>query len=147
MYRLTSWLTAALMLFSIQATAASLSDIQVSNGDRQARITISFIGDPEYSFSPQGKRTVALDIKQSGVLQGLPLQFSGNNLVKSIRSGAPQDTQSLRLLVDLTADGKTRAVKQQNGSNYTVVFTINADEPPPPPPPPPRVEVKQAERP
>ena len=147
MYRLTSWLTAALMLFSIQATAASLSDIQVSNGDRQARITISFIGDPEYSFSPQGKRTVALDIKQSGVLQGLPLQFSGNNLVKSIRSGAPQDTQSLRLLVDLTADGKTRAVKQQNGSNYTVVFTINADEPPPPPPPPPRVVVKQAERP
>ena len=147
MYRLTSWLTAALMLFSIQATAASLSDIQVSNGDRQARITISFIGDPEYSFSPQGKRTVALDIKQSGVLQGLPLQFSGNNLVKSIRSGAPQDTQSLRLLVDLTADGKTRAGKQQNGSNYTVVFTINADAPPPPPPPPPRVVVKQAERP
>lgn len=28
MYRLTSWLAAALMLFSIQATAASLSDIQ-----------------------------------------------------------------------------------------------------------------------
>ena len=145
MYRLTSWLAAALMLFSIQATAASLSDIQVSNGDRQARITISFIGEPEYSFSPQGKRIVALDIKQTGVLQGLPLQFSGNNLVKSIRSGTPQDTQSLRLLVDLTADGKTRAVKQQNGSNYTVVFTINADAPPPPPPQP--VVVRQAERP
>ncbi|HAT1610594.1 TPA: N-acetylmuramoyl-L-alanine amidase AmiB [Raoultella planticola] len=144
-YRITSWLAATLMLFSIQATAASLSDIQVANGDQQARITISFIGDPEYSFSPQGKRTVALDIKQSGVLQGLPLQFSGNNLVKSIRAGTPQDTQTLRLLVDLTEDGKTRAVKQQNGSNYTVVFTINADAPPPPPPPPPvvakRVEV------
>ena len=133
-YRITSWLAATLMLFSIQATAASLSDIQVANGDQQARITISFIGDPEYSFSPQGKRTVALDIKQSGVLQGLPLQFSGNNLVKSIRAGTPQDTQTLRLLVDLTEDGKTRAVKQQNGSNYTVVFTINADAPPPPPP-------------
>ncbi len=133
-YRITSWLAATLMLLSIQATAASLSDIQVANGDQQARITISFIGDPEYSFSPQGKRTVALDIKQSGVLQGLPLLFSGNNLVKSIRAGTPQDTQTLRLLVDLTEDGKTRAVKQQNGSNYTVVFTINADAPPPPPP-------------
>lgn len=55
--------------------------------------------------------------------------------------------QSLRLLVDLTADGKTRAVKQQNGSNYTVVFTINADAPPPPPPPPQPVVVRQAERP
>ena len=38
--------------------------------------------------------------------------------------------------MDLTEDGKTRAVKQQNGANYTVVFTINADAPPPPPPPP-----------
>ncbi len=79
---------------------------------------------------------MALDIKQTGVLQGLPLQFSGSNLVKSIRAGTPQDTQTLRLLVDLTEDGKTRAVKQQNGANYTVVFTINADAPPPPPPPP-----------
>ncbi|MGS3448819.1 N-acetylmuramoyl-L-alanine amidase AmiB precursor [Klebsiella electrica] len=144
-YRITSWLAATLMLLSIQATAASLSDIQVANGDQQARITISFIGDPEYSFSPQGKRTVALDIKQSGVLQGLPLLFSGNNLVKSIRAGTPQDTQTLRLLVDLTEDGKTRAVKQQNGSNYTVVFTINADAPPPPPPPP--VVAKRVETP
>ncbi|VDR30279.1 N-acetylmuramoyl-L-alanine amidase AmiB precursor [Raoultella terrigena] len=144
-YRITPWLAAALMLFSMQTFAASLSDIQVSNGDRQARITISFIGDPEYSFSPQGKRTVALDIKQTGTLQGLPLLFSGSNLVKSIRAGAAQDTQSLRLLVDLTEDGKTRAVKQQNGSNYTVVFTINADVPPPPPPPP--AVVKRVETP
>lgn len=88
---------------------------------------------------------MALDIKQTGVLQGLPLQFSGSNLVKSIRAGTPQDTQTLRLLVDLTEDGKTRAVKQQNGANYTVVFTINADAPPPPPPPP--VVVKRADPP
>ncbi|ETJ16073.1 hypothetical protein Q604_UNBc4C00128G0002, partial [human gut metagenome] len=33
--------------------------------------------------------------------------------------------------VDLTENGKTEAVKRQNGSNYTVVFTINADVPPP----------------
>ena len=142
-YRITTWLAAALMLSSLHATAASLSDIQVSNGDQQARITLSFVGEPEYSFTPQGKRLVALDIKQTGVLQGLPLQFSGSNLVKSIRAGTPQDTQTLRLLVDLTEDGKTRAVKQQNGANYTVVFTINADAPPPPPPPP--VVVKRAD--
>ncbi|HCU0035040.1 TPA: N-acetylmuramoyl-L-alanine amidase AmiB, partial [Klebsiella pneumoniae] len=144
-YRITTWLAAALMLSSLHVTAASLSDIQVSNGDQQARITLSFVGEPEYSFTPQGKRLVALDIKQTGVLQGLPLQFSGSNLVKSIRAGTPQDTQTLRLLVDLTEDGKTRAVKQQNGANYTVVFTINADAPPPPPPPP--VVVKRADPP
>lgn len=134
-YRIRNWLMAALVLLCAQAGAASLSDLQVSNGDQQARITLSFIGDPEYAVSLDGKRTVALDIKQTGVIQGLPLLFSGNNLVKSIRSSTPKDAQSLRLLVDLTENGKAEAVKRQNGGNYTVVFTIKADAPPPPPPP------------
>jgi N-acetylmuramoyl-L-alanine amidase len=135
-YRAKGWLAAALMLFSVGATAASLSDIQVSNGDQQARITFSFVGDPEYAFSQDGPRSVALDIKQTGVIQGLPLRFSGSNLVQSIHSGTPKDDQSLRLVVDLTQKGKTQAVKRQNGANYTVVFTIDADVPPPPPPAP-----------
>lgn len=133
-YRIRNWLMATLVLLCAQAGAASLSDLQVSNGDQQARITLSFIGDPEYAVSQDGKRTVALDIKQTGVIQGLPLLFSGNNLVKSIRSGTPKDAQSLRLVVDLTENGKAEVVKRQNGGNYTVVFTINADAPPPPPP-------------
>ncbi|WP_061707711.1 N-acetylmuramoyl-L-alanine amidase AmiB [Pseudenterobacter timonensis] len=143
--RVKKWLLAATVLLCAQAGAANLSDIQVSNGDSQARITFSFMGDPDYAFSQLDKRSVALDIKQTGVIQGLPLQFSGNNLVKSIRSGTPKDAQSLRLVVDLTENGKTRAVKQQNGANYTVTFTINADAPPPPPPPP--VVAKRVERP
>ena len=134
MYRIRNWLVATLLLLCAQAGAATLSDIQVSNGNQQARITLSFIGDPDYAFSHQSKRTVALDIKQTGVIQGLPLLFSGNNLVKAIRSGTPKDAQTLRLVVDLTENGKTEAVKRQNGSNYTVVFTINADAPPSPPP-------------
>ena len=48
-------------------------------------------------------------------------------------------------MVDLTEKGKTKAVKQQNGANYTVVFTINADVPPPPPPAP--VVAKRVEAP
>ncbi|AMH13009.1 N-acetylmuramoyl-L-alanine amidase AmiB [Citrobacter youngae] len=132
-YRIRNWLMATLVLLCAQAGAASLSDLQVSNGDQLARITLSFIGDPEYAVTQDGKRTVALDIKQTGVIQGLPLLFSGNNLVKSIRSGTPKDAQSLRLVVDLTENGKAEAVKRQNGGNYTVVFTIKADAPPPPP--------------
>ena len=126
MYRIRNWLVATLLLLCAQVGAATLSDIQVSNGNQQARITLSFTGDPDYAFSHQSKRTVALDIKQTGVIQGLPLLFSGNNLVKAIRSGTPKDAQTLRLVVDLTENGKTEAVKRQNGSNYTVVFTINA---------------------
>lgn len=144
-FRAKGWLIAALMLVGAPAMAASLSDIQVANSDTQARITFSFMGDPEYNFSQDDKRSVVLDIKQTGVIQGLPLRFSGNNLVKGIRSATPKDDQSLRLVVDLTENGKTRAVKQQNGANYTVVFTINADAPPPPPPPP--VVVKRVETP
>lgn len=132
-YCIKNAVIAALILLCAQAGAASLSDIQVSNGEQQARITLSFIGEPEYAYSQDGKRTVALDIKQTGVIQGLPLQFSGTNLVKTIRSGTPKDAQTLRLLVDLTENGKTEAVKRQNGGNYTVIFTINADAPPPPP--------------
>lgn len=140
-YRIRNWLMATLVLLCAQAGAASLSDLQVSNGDQQARITLSFIGEPEYAVSQEGKRTVTLDIKQTGVIQGLPLLFSGNNLVKAIRSGTPNDAQSLRLVVDLTENGKAEAVKRQNGGNYTVVFTIKADAPPPP------VVVKRVEAP
>lgn len=141
--RITSWLALTLLMLCFQINAASLADIQVSNGENQARITFSFMGDPDYAFSQQGKRSVALDIKQTGIIQGLPLQFSGNNLVKSIRAGTAKDNQSIRLVVDLTQNGKTRAVKQQSGAGYTVVFTIDADAPPPPPP----VVVKRAEPP
>ncbi len=146
-YRIKNAVIAALILLCAQAGAASLSDIQVSNGEQQARITLSFIGEPEYAYSQDGKRTVALDIRQTGVIQGLPLQFSGNNLVKTIRAGTPKDAQSLRLLVDLTENGKTEAVKRQNGGNYTVIFTINADVPPPPPPPVVAKRVESAPRP
>ena len=109
MYRIRNWLVATLLLLCAPVGAATLSDIQVSNGNQQARITLSFIGDPDYAFSHQSKRTVALDIKQTGVIQGLPLLFSGNNLVKAIRSGTPKDAQTLRLVVDLTENGKTEA--------------------------------------
>lgn len=139
MYRVKQFIRQAVtamvtLLLNLPVSAASLSDIQVSNGDRQARITFSFLGDPEYAFSQPDKRSVALDIQQTGVIQGLPLQFSGDNLVKSIRSGTAKDARSLRLVVNLTQNGKTRAVKKRNGANYTVVFTINADTPPLPPP-------------
>ncbi|MCU9653396.1 N-acetylmuramoyl-L-alanine amidase AmiB, partial [Escherichia coli] len=56
-----------------------------------------------------------------------PLLVSGSDLVKAIRAGTPIDAQQLRLVVELTENGKTEAVKRQNGRNYTVVFTINAD--------------------
>ena len=87
---------------------------------------------------------MALDIKQTGVLRGLPLQFSGSNLVKSIRAGTPQDTQNAASAGGSDGRWQNPGGEATERANYTVVFTINADAPPPPPPP---VVVKRADPP
>lgn len=115
----------ALLLTTLSSLAANLSDIQVSNGDDRATVTLSFAGQPVYGFFPlHNPDRVVLDIRQSGVIKGLPLTFSGENIVKRIRSSNPKDSQSIRLVFELTQPGKTRAVTQRNGNNYNVVFTI-----------------------
>lgn len=117
------------LCLSMTAGAASLTDIQVSNGGTQAKITFSFVGDPVYAFNQQSARVVALDIQQTGVIQGLPLRFSGENLVHTIRAGQAPKSGTLRLLVDLTKAGSTAAIKRQDGANYQLVFTITATAP------------------
>ncbi|MGE9551247.1 N-acetylmuramoyl-L-alanine amidase AmiB [Erwinia amylovora] len=123
--RMKFGLLLALLLTTLSSLAANLSDIQVSNGDDRATVTLSFAGQPVYGFFPlHNPDRVVLDIRQSGVIKGLPLTFSGENIVKRIRSSNPKDSQSIRLVFELTQPGKTRAVTQRNGNNYNVVFTI-----------------------
>lgn len=115
-------------LFTLPAAfAAKLTDIKVNNGPTESRVTLSFDGQPVYAFfflnSPE---RVVLDVRQSGNLSGLPLEFSGQNLLKRIRSSTPKDAQSTRLVLELTQKAKTRAVTQQSGNNYTVVMTMSA---------------------
>ncbi|ANS40838.1 N-acetylmuramoyl-L-alanine amidase AmiB [Serratia inhibens] len=108
--------------------ASSLSDIKVSNAQREATVSVSFNGPPDYAFFPlHGPDRVVLDVNQKGKVGGLPLNFSGQNLVKSIRSSTPKDAQSVRLVFDLTQRSKTRVATRQNGGIYTVVFTIAAE--------------------
>ncbi|NJD85386.1 N-acetylmuramoyl-L-alanine amidase AmiB [Candidatus Erwinia dacicola] len=130
MLRFKSWCLLALFYCSFSALAANLSDIKVSNGSNQAEVTLSFGTQPIYAFFPlHNPERVVLDICQSAVVQGLPLTFSGKNIVKRIRSSKAQDSQSIRLVFELTQRGKTRAVTQRSGSNYNVVFTISGTQP------------------
>lgn len=115
-------------LFTLpSAFAAKLTDIKVNNGPTESRVTLSFDGQPVYAFfSLNSPERVVLDVRQSGNLSGLPLEFSGQNLLKRIRSSTPKDAQSTRLVLELTQKAKTRAVTQQSGNNYTVVMTMSA---------------------
>lgn len=128
-----SWIKIGLLvllsLISGSTLAASLSDIKVSNGDSQATVTLNFTGQPVYGYFPlRNPDRVVLDIRQSGTILGLPLNFSGENIVKRIRSSTPKDAQSIRLVFELTQSGKTRAVTRRNGNNYDVIFTIKGTQ-------------------
>ncbi|WP_049613522.1 N-acetylmuramoyl-L-alanine amidase AmiB [Yersinia pekkanenii] len=115
-------------LFALpSAFAMKLTDIKVNNGPTESKVTLSFDGKPIYAFfSLNSPERVVLDVRQSGNLSGLPLEFSGQNLLKRIRSSTPKDEQSTRLVLELTQKVKTRAVTQQSGSNYTVVITMTS---------------------
>ncbi|MDI9227840.1 N-acetylmuramoyl-L-alanine amidase AmiB, partial [Serratia bockelmannii] len=128
--RMKGILLAALCLFSASTLAATLSDIKVENGDSQATVTLSFNGQPVYGFFPlHNPNRVVLDIRQSGAIKGLPLNFSGENIVQRIRNSQPKDKQSIRLVFELTQAAKTRATTQREGNQYLVVFTINGTQP------------------
>ncbi len=130
MRQIKSWFLLILFFCSFASVAASLSDIKVSNGSREAKVTLSFAGQPIYAFFPlHNPDRVVLDIRQSGIVGGLPLTFSGENIVKRIRSSEAKDSQSIRLVFELTQPGKTRAVTRRNGSSYDVEFTISGTQP------------------
>ncbi|HGM5492719.1 TPA: N-acetylmuramoyl-L-alanine amidase AmiB [Serratia fonticola] len=111
--------------------ASSLSDVKVTNAQREAIVSVSFTGPPDYTFATlHGPDRVVLDVNQTGKVGGLPLNFSGKNLLKSIRSSKPKDAQSVRLVFDLTQRAKTRTSTRQQGNTYIVVFTITSEATP-----------------
>jgi len=108
--------------------APALSNINVSSTHREATVSVSFNGPPSYAFfSLHGPERVVLDVKQKGKVGGLPLNFSGQNLVRSIRSSAPKDNHSVRLVLDLTRRAKIRVAVRQNGGVHILVFTLFAE--------------------
>ncbi|MBF7994771.1 N-acetylmuramoyl-L-alanine amidase AmiB [Rahnella laticis] len=128
-------LLSALMLFVVlipsAALAAGMKNINVSNGATQSTVTITFDGSPDYSFFPlHNPERVVMDIRQDGVMKGLPLTFNGQNLVTRVRASTPPNAQSQRLVFELNQKVRTNATKQKDGSLYTVVLTMNASAAP-----------------
>lgn len=114
-------------LTTTSALAAGMKNINVSNGATQSTVTITFDGSPDYSFFPlHNPERVVMDIRQDGVMKGLPLNFNGQNLVTRVRASTPADAQTQRLVFELNQKVRTNATKQKDGSLYTVVLTMNA---------------------
>ena len=124
------WIKSGLLLSvlccSFSSLAVNVSDMNVANAKNNAKVTLSFAGKPIYGFFPlHNPERMVLDIRQSAALKGLPLNFSGNNLVKRIRTSTPKDKQSIRLVFELAEPGTGKAVVQQNGRQYRLLLTIN----------------------
>ncbi len=120
----------AVAVIAVPAFGAGMKNINVSNGSTQSTVTIDFDGKPDYSFFPlHSPERVVIDIKQNGVMRGLPLNFSGQNLVKRVRASTPAEAKTQRLVFELTQRVRTNAQVQQDGSQYTVTFTLSASTP------------------
>lgn len=105
--------------------AASLSNISVDNGGSQAKVTLHFTGKPDYSWFPLHKpERVVMDINQAGTIKGLPLNFSGENVVKRIRTSKPVNSNSFRLVFEVTQPVKTVTRMETQGNDYQVIFTL-----------------------
>ena len=114
-----------LLLWPGLSSAASLSDIGVDNGQSRTSVTLNFNGKPGYSWFPlHNPERIVLDISQAGTIKGLPLNFSGQNLVKRIRTSRPVNNQSFRLVFELEQPASTVVRVAQKGNLYQVIFSL-----------------------
>lgn len=123
-------LSLAWLIIATGVQAASLIDIQVNNSASQAKVTLAFDSQPVYAYSShKNPAHVVIDVRQSGrAVQGLPLKFSGQNIVSRITSGAPLDANSIRLVFELKQSATVKASSSKQGNQYFVVFTIQAEK-------------------
>lgn len=129
-YSIAAWLIIFFSLISLSALAANLTDIKVSNGKREARISIRFDGPPIYTIAPLLRpEDIMLDIEQSGNISELPLIFNGQNLLKKIRAGRTKTTQNTRLVLELTKKANFFSATQREGNLYTLVLILTAASP------------------
>ncbi|CRL44010.1 N-acetylmuramoyl-L-alanine amidase AmiB precursor [Sodalis glossinidius str. 'morsitans'] len=123
-------LVLAVGLMMGQAVAATLGYINVANSASQATVMLGFNQQPVYAFfSLHNPERVVVDIRQSGPVQGLPLEFSGENVIKRIRTSTSVDKQSLRLVFELTRKSRSQATTRQVGGRYNVVLTVTSQQP------------------
>ncbi|UVK78249.1 MAG: N-acetylmuramoyl-L-alanine amidase B [Sodalis sp. Fse] len=111
------------------ASSATLSDINVVNSVGRSIVTLGFDTVPIYAFFLlHNPERVVMDIHQSDPVQGLPINFSGGNLIKRIRTSTPVDKRSVRIVFELTGKSRVQAMTQQVIRGYNVVITATEQQ-------------------
>ncbi|WP_323840216.1 N-acetylmuramoyl-L-alanine amidase AmiB [Photorhabdus africana] len=110
------------------ATAATVSNIHVSNSINESKVTMVFSGGrPNYSFFPlHSPERLVVDIHQPEKIIGLPMNLLGQDLVRKIRSSQAPDRQKKRIVFELNNKVKVNSIVQQSDSEYRVIFTLRA---------------------
>ncbi len=122
-----TWLGMVGLLLSGVVNSAQLTNIQVSNGKNEARVTLSFNGQPTYTYSsqPSSNRVLVNITETKKITSGLPMTFSGENMLSRIRAGNVSGDNTVQLIFDVTRKTKVSASNQ----GQIVVFTLQYDAP------------------
>ncbi len=114
-------------LFASQAISEIISDINIINNSHRSKIVIGFNNKPVYAFLLlHNPERIVIDIAQKGlVVPRLPIVFSGNNLIKRIRVGMPEDKRSLRLIFELNSRSYVQAITRYFNGRYNIILTVH----------------------
>lgn len=128
---MSKWLNllvlASLLMFVRAAGAADLANIQVANALQRATVEMHFNRAPVYSwFVLHQPERVVIDLQQSGVIKGLPLSFSGKNLVSKIRTSQPRNKQSIRLVFEVNQPLHAQFNLNKQGQQWLLSVNLQA---------------------
>lgn len=116
-------------LCSSVVKAASLTNIQVDNRLSQAVVTLEFNAKPTVSwFSLHNPERLVIDLHNTGAVKGLPLTFSGANLVTRIRTSQPSDQNTIRLVAELTHSARSALTTRQVAGKWQTAITLTGQQ-------------------
>lgn len=109
----------AVCLIVSQTMATTLDDIKVKSIANQSMNPLRFNKESVYAFPSLYNHKRMVDIfHSSGQAQELSLDFSSENVIKSIRRNILMDDQSIRLIFDLTRKSRMLAKIWQVAERY-----------------------------
>ncbi|AOM41568.1 N-acetylmuramoyl-L-alanine amidase AmiB [Xenorhabdus hominickii] len=116
-------------LAMMTASAATLSNIHVSNNPSEATVTLEFTGGhPDYRFFPlHSPERLVVDVRQASKVVGLPMRLSGQNLVKVVRSSQSSDAHHQRIVLELAHKAMANSTVKNAGNKSQVVMTLKAN--------------------